>query len=130
LHLHTCVHTIYTILTSILLNHLFFYYCAGWRFIVAYTESAYNVSNISYLKSSFHYSPCISLPHSWNSFSKYHFLHLHNICTVFAIIHPFPATYPFAMVPLPQPLSDHVLPFRFQFCRRKKKKNDIFAGLR
>jgi hypothetical protein len=45
-----------------------------------------------------HFSPLSPLPHSWSSFSRSQFSHLHtcvhSICTVFTLLHSFPTSSP------------------------------------
>jgi hypothetical protein len=56
-------------------------------------KSFHNISTTFYLNSPtplFSYIP--PSPHSWNSFNGYHFsisIHVHRICTIFTLSHPF-----------------------------------------
>jgi hypothetical protein len=90
-----------------------------------YTGS-YNVSNISYMNSPpqpFFFIPLS--PDSWNSFSRYHFLHLLT-CVHILLYHihppsPFPHTSLLLLVPDLQPWWYLFYPSILWFCRRKKR---------
>jgi hypothetical protein len=117
--------------------HLFFLLLLCWVGVLCgIYKSSYNISNMSYLNSPLHCSP--SLPHSWNSFNRYHQITFTCLCTHFLHwIHPptpFPHHFPHPTRlrgTNPPPIQEDMFhPPVVQFSRRKKKRNDIFACLR
>jgi hypothetical protein len=81
-------------------------------------KSSYNLSTISYLN----LSPTPTLPHSWNSFNKYHFCIYIHVCTILALHSP---SYPLSPPPSPSYNSqDLFCPPVIQFCRGQKKKRE------
>jgi hypothetical protein len=123
------------------LYFLFYYCCAGWEYIVAFTKVL--IMYQIYLDSPPPWLSFIPPPDSWNCFNRYHFcvyIHLHTL--FLHHVHPpipFPTTSPLSLVPTPisctpLPQQDLFFPPVLQFCRRKKtkdnKRNGIFASLR
>jgi hypothetical protein len=113
---------------------LFFYCCAGWS-TLWHLQKFFNITNVSYLNlppSSSSFIP--SHPHSWSSFNRYHFSHLHicvhSICTTFTLPHPFPTSSPLPLIPTfpssPHRTCSNLLVSDFV----KEEKNYIFVGLR
>jgi hypothetical protein len=73
--------------------------------------------------------PLLSLspfPHSWNSFSRYHFCIYMHVYTFFVAYSPsYPLSslpQPLLLVPALPPVQDLVSPPVLQFCRREKRK--------
>jgi hypothetical protein len=68
-----------------------------------------------------HYSP--SYAPSLKKFQQVSFFHLHtcvhNICTIFNLLHLFPTSSPISLIPIPPDRSCSVL---LSFCIRRRKK--------
>jgi hypothetical protein len=82
------------------------------------------ISNISYLNLP---PPSLSFippyPHSWNSFKRSHFsiyIHVHSICILFTLLHPFPTSSPLPLLSIPPPILDLFCPPALWFSKRKK----------
>jgi hypothetical protein len=108
-----------------LLAQLFFLFncCAGWGY-----KSSYNIWNISNLNSAPPSFSFILLPHSWNSFNRYHFSICIHVYMVFALCS---SSYTLPHI-LPPPTGTNLLrqdlfyPPVLWFCKTNKQ-NDIFA---
>jgi hypothetical protein len=87
----------------------FFYCCAVLGYIVAFTKVLTKYQKYYNWIHPLHHSP--PSPHSWNSFSRYHFpftYTLHSIYTIFTLPHLYP--------PRQDQFSCPVL----RFCKRKR----------
>jgi hypothetical protein len=82
----------------------FFYYCfAGWGYIVTFTKvlTIYQIYH-TWIHPLHHSAFTTPFPHASNSFNKYHFsiyICVHNICTIFMLLHHFSTFSPLTLVP-------------------------------
>jgi hypothetical protein len=79
---------------------IMFLLCAGWGYTVAFTSVLTIYQIYDTWIHPLHHSPLSSLPHSWNSFNRFHFpiyTHVYTIFTLYSHSHAF---YP-TLIPPP-----------------------------